>query len=201
MHRQDGELCTKSIEKSTPNERLASPVLDCTHAPCLLRVDASPVLIAELNATVCSQANSKEEEDSPDAGDDQANREECQSGTGHDKRSSQEHGRSGCCSGRGVGIRGRVCISLLSEDAVDEAGFLIRESGCDVCVCCRVARSKVDLRNEQRLKCLAEEWISMKARLDYSFAYLVMAGPIKLELILPTYMSVFSSVMVLIVCL
>ena len=189
------------MERRTRNERFAPLRLDCAHTSCLLGVDASPVLITELNAPVCSQANGKEEEHRPNASDDQTNREEGQSSAGHDKGSGQKDGRCGCCGGSGVGVGGRVCIRLLGEDTVNEAGFLVGKCGCNIRLRCGVASGKVDLWNKQRLKCIAGELVSIVPCMLQDLAYLVMAGPIRLELILPTYMSVLSSVMVLMVCL
>ena len=62
-------------------------VLNCAHASRLFGVHPSPVLVAELDATVRAQADREKEEDSPDAGDDQANGKESERCAGHDERS------------------------------------------------------------------------------------------------------------------
>ena len=50
----------------------------------------------------------------------------------------------------------------MSEDSVDEACFLVGEGRSDISVDSRVARSKVDLRDKQRLerrtmKCVSDD--------------------------------------------
>lgn len=65
--------------------------LDCAHTPGLLRVHASPVLIAELDAPICTQTNCQEEETRPDTSNDQSNGKEGECGTRHDEWSGQKY--------------------------------------------------------------------------------------------------------------
>jgi hypothetical protein len=93
--------------------------LDGSHAPSRLGPHTSAVLLAELNTAVCAAANSDEEAETPDAGDDHTDRGDLADGlAGDDEWRGRLNGsRSGGCGLRvNVGwARGRF-----GEDAVDE---------------------------------------------------------------------------------
>lgn len=99
-----------------------SGILDGANTTGQLSPDTPPVLVAVLNAAVCSEADGKDKEEGPDGCDDKTDGEEGQGNSWNDKGLSRRDGGRCRRSSLGVSVCGSSACSR--EDAIDERGLL-----------------------------------------------------------------------------
>jgi len=174
-------------------------ILDGADTASRLGSYASPVLVAVLDATKCSETNGQDEEEGPCGSDNETNREEGQCGSGDDERFGGGYS-SGCrCGGLGVCVGGSGACP--GEDAIDERCLLGRQGGFNFLASNGVLCGEVDLRDKEGLEGFSEAMLAAVLYEKGMPTYWVMAEPIRLSLILPTYMRTLSSCMPLMLCL